>query len=130
MWSAAMTSRLPVWPWASTRVQEPCAGVRTCGVSGRYSGGDRCIFFAFPRRSDVTDTLPDRLCVDPTSRYYDEKILARNVGILFNGVERTNVEEYCVSEGWIRSAVGKTLDRRGKPLTVQLKGKVEPFFKD
>jgi Protein of unknown function (DUF3297) len=78
----------------------------------------------------VTDTLPDRLCVDPASRYYDEQLLARNVGILFNGVERTNVEEYCVSEGWIRCAVGKTLDRRGKPLTVQLKGKVEPFFKD
>lgn len=77
-----------------------------------------------------TDTLPDRLCVDPSSRYYDEKILSRNVGILFNGVERTNVEEYCISEGWIRSAVGKTLDRRGKPLTVLLKGKVEPFFKD
>ena len=78
----------------------------------------------------MTDTLPDRLSVDPASRYYDEKLLARNVGILFNGVERTNVEEYCVSEGWIRCAVGKTLDRRGKPLTVQFKGKVEPFFKD
>ena len=74
--------------------------------------------------------LPDRLCVDPTSRFYDEKLLERNVGIRFNGVERTNVEEYCVSEGWIRSTVGKTLDRRGKPLTITLKGKVEPFFKD
>ena len=77
-----------------------------------------------------TDVLPDRLCVDPSSRYYDEKILARNVDIRFKGVERTNVEEYCVSEGWIRSAVGKTLDRRGKPLTILLRGKVEPFFKD
>jgi hypothetical protein len=79
---------------------------------------------------DVTDTLPDRLCVDPSSRHYDEKLLARNIGIRFNGVERTNVEEYCISEGWIRASVGKTLDRRGKPLTVTLKGKVEPFFKD
>jgi hypothetical protein len=78
----------------------------------------------------LTDTLPDRLSVDPASHYYDEKLLARNIGIRFNGVERTNVEEYCISEGWIRSSVGKTLDRRGKPLTVQLKGKVEPFFKD
>jgi hypothetical protein len=78
----------------------------------------------------VTDTLPDRLSTDPSSRYYDEKLLARNVGIRFNGTERNNVEEYCISEGWIRSVVGKTLDRRGKPLTVLLKGKVEPFFKE
>ncbi len=78
----------------------------------------------------MTDTLPDRLSVDPSSRYYDEKVLSRDVGIRFNGAERTNVEEYCVSEGWIRTAVGKTLDRRGKPLTIQLKGTVEPFFKD
>ncbi len=78
----------------------------------------------------MTDTLPDRLCVDPTSRYYDEKLMDRNIGIRFNGAERTNVEEYCVSEGWIRAVVGKALDRRGKPLTLQLKGKVEPFFKD
>jgi hypothetical protein len=77
-----------------------------------------------------SDTLPDRLSVDPASRYYDEKLLARNIGIRFNGVERTNVEEYCISEGWIRTAVGKTLDRHGKPLTIQLKGRVEPFFKD
>ncbi len=78
----------------------------------------------------MTDNFPDRLCVGPSSRFYDEKLLERNIGIRFNGVERTNVEEYCISEGWIRSAVGKTLDRRGKPLTVTLKGKVEPFFKD
>jgi hypothetical protein len=78
----------------------------------------------------LTDTLPDRLSVDSSSRYYDEKLLARNIGIRFNGVERTNVEEYCVSEGWIRTVVGKTLDRRGKPLTILLKGTVEPFFKD
>ena len=78
----------------------------------------------------MTDTLPDRLSIDPSSRYYDEKLLARNVGIRFNGAERTNVEEYCISEGWIRSVVGKSLDRHGKPLTVLLKGKVEPFLKD
>jgi Protein of unknown function (DUF3297) len=78
----------------------------------------------------MTDTFPDRLCIDPASRYHDAKLLERNVGIRFNGVERTNVEEYCMSEGWIRAAIGKSLDRRGKPLTVTLKGKVEPFFKD
>jgi hypothetical protein len=78
----------------------------------------------------VSDQLPDRLCIDPSSRYHDEKLLARNIGIRFNGVERTNVEEYCISEGWIRVAIGKTVDRHGKPLTVQLKGMVEPFFKE
>ena len=61
----------------------------------------------------MTDTLPDRLSTDPASRYYDEVLLSRNVGIRFNGQERTNVEEYCISEGWIRVAVAKTLDRRG-----------------
>ena len=79
----------------------------------------------------VTDNaFPDRLCVDPASPWYDEKLLSRNIGIRLNGVERTNVEEYCISEGWIRAAVGKTLDRRGRSLTMQYKGTVEPFFKD
>jgi hypothetical protein len=78
----------------------------------------------------MTDTLPDRLCVDPRSKYYDEAVLARGVGIRFNGIERTNVEEYCISEGWIRTAVGKSLDRRGQPLTIRLNGVVEPYFKD
>ena len=78
----------------------------------------------------MTDTLPDRLSVDPRSPWYDEALLARGVGIKFNGVERTTVEEYCVSEGWIRTAVGKSLDRRGQPLTIKLKGVVEPFFKE
>lgn len=78
----------------------------------------------------MSDTFPDRLCVDPASRFHDAKLLERNIGIRFNGTERTNVEEYCISEGWIRVALGKTLDRRGKPLTVTYKGSVEPFFKD
>jgi hypothetical protein len=76
-----------------------------------------------------TPTLPDRLSVDPRSPYYDEPLLARNIGIRFNGQERNNVEEYCISEGWIRTAIGKTLDRRGQPMTIKLKGVVEPFFK-
>ena len=78
----------------------------------------------------MSDILPDRLSVDPTSKFYDETLLGRNIGIRFNGIERTNVEEYCISEGWIRTAIGKTVDRKGKPLTMTLKGVVEPFFKD
>jgi hypothetical protein len=77
----------------------------------------------------MTDTLPDRLSVDPKSKYYDEALLARGIGIRFNGAERNNVEEYCVSEGWIRTAVGKSLDRRGQPMTIKLKGVVEPYLK-
>lgn len=83
-----------------------------------------------PAPDNAPLTLPDRLCVDPRSRYYNETLLARDIGIRFNGNERTNVEEYCVSEGWIRVALGKTLDRKGRPLTVKLQGEVEPFFKD
>src|SRR3954471_7965598 len=75
----------------------------------------------------MSDTFPDRLCVNPKSPYYDEAVLARGVGIRFNGAEKTNVEEYCVSEGWIRVAVGKTVDRHGDPMTVKLKGTVEPY---
>ena len=77
----------------------------------------------------TTETPPDRLSVDPKSPHYDEATLARDVGIRFNGVEKTNVEEYCVSEGWVRVAAGKAVDRKGRPITVKLKGTVEPFFK-
>ena len=78
----------------------------------------------------MTDTLPDRLSNDPRSPHHDEALLQRGVGIKFNGQEKRNVEEYCVSEGWIRVAVGKTLDRKGNPLTIVLKGKVEPYLQD
>jgi hypothetical protein len=78
----------------------------------------------------MSDTLPDRLSVDPSSPFHDAAALERGVGIKFNGAEKTNVEEYCVSEGWVRLAVGKTLDRRGNPMTVKLKGVVEPYFRD
>ena len=78
----------------------------------------------------MTDTLPDRLSSDPESPFYDAALLDRGIGIRFNGVEKTNVEEYCVSEGWVRVAVGKTLDRRGKPLTMKASGPVEPYFRD
>lgn len=78
----------------------------------------------------MSDTLPDRLATDPASPYFDGELLQRGIGIRFKGVEKTNVEEYCVSEGWIRIAVGKSLDRAGRPMTMKLSGEVEPFFKD
>jgi hypothetical protein len=78
----------------------------------------------------MTDTPPDRLATNPSSPYYDEALLARGVGIRFKGAEKTNVDEYCVSEGWVRLVVGKTLDRHGMPLTVKLQGPVEPYFRD
>jgi hypothetical protein len=78
----------------------------------------------------MSDTPPDRLSNDPRSPFYDEAVLSRGVGIRFNGVEKTTVEEYCISEGWIRAAIGKTVDRRGNPLTMKLKGVVEPYFQD
>jgi hypothetical protein len=77
----------------------------------------------------MADVLPDRLSVDPASPYYDADVLARDVGIRFNGAEKTNVEEYCVSEGWVRVAAGKAKDRLGKPLTIKLRGTVEPYFR-
>ena len=78
----------------------------------------------------MTDTPPDRLSNDPDSPFYDEDVLARDVGIRFTGEEKTNVEEYCVSEGWIRVAAGKAKDRFGNPLTIKLTGPVEPYFSD
>ena len=76
----------------------------------------------------MTDVPPDRLSVDPSSPYYNETALARGVGVRFRGVERCDVEEYCVSEGWIRAAAGKALDRRGQPLVIKMTGAVEPYF--
>ena len=78
----------------------------------------------------MTDTLPDRLSLDPRSPFHDAALLERGVGIRFNGSERTNVEEYCISEGWIRVVAGKALDRRGNPMTIKLKGNVEPYLLD
>ena len=80
--------------------------------------------------TDTPETPPDRLAVDPRSPYFNGEALQRDVGIRFNGQEKTNVEEYCVSEGWIRVPAGKAKDRYGNPLTIKLSGKVEPYFKD
>jgi hypothetical protein len=76
----------------------------------------------------MTDVPPDRLSVDPSSPFYDDATLARGIGVRFRGVERRDVEEYSVSEGWIRAAAGKALDRRGQPLVIKMTGPVEPYF--
>lgn len=78
----------------------------------------------------MAETPPDRLSIDPASPHHDEDALARGVGINFNGKKKTNVEEYCVSEGWIKVQAGKARDRKGNPLQIKLKGTVEPYFED
>ncbi len=78
--------------------------------------------------TEQTNDLPDRLSLDPRSPYFDQDVLERGVGIRFNGQEKTNVEEYCVSEGWIKIIAGRSRDRFGNPMTLTLKGKVEPYI--
>lgn len=78
----------------------------------------------------MSDTPPDRLCVNPRSPFHDGALLERGIGVRFNGVERHNVEEYCVSEGWVRLPVGKSLDRKGNAMTMKASGKVEVWFLD
>lgn len=78
----------------------------------------------------MSDTPPDRLSTDARSPFYDAAALERGIGVRFNGVEKNNVEEYCISEGWVRLPVGKTLDRRGNPMTLKVKGTVEVYFRD
>ncbi len=83
------------------------------------------------KKSTVDDSapaLPDHLSLDPRSEHFNQEVLERGVGIRFNGVEKTNVEEYSVSEGWIRVAAGRSRDRFGNPMTVKLKGVVEPYY--
>lgn len=78
----------------------------------------------------MSDTLPDRLSVNPNNPFYNAEVLEKNVGIRFNGVEKTNVDEYCVSEGWVRVSVGKAVNRKGEAMTVKLNGVVEPYFRE
>jgi len=78
----------------------------------------------------MSEILPDHLSLDPRSPFYDEELLRRGVGIRFNGQEKTNVEEYCVSEGWIRVMAGRSRDRHGNPMTIKLKGVVEPYIQE
>jgi hypothetical protein len=77
----------------------------------------------------MTDSPPDRLSTNPKSPYYDEAVLARDVGVRFKGVEKNNVDEYCVSEGWVRLTVANSRDRQGNPITIKMQGTVEPYFR-
>ena len=76
----------------------------------------------------MTDTLPDRLSTDPRSPFHDGPLLERGVGIRFNGQDRRDIEEYCVSEGWVKVQAGRARDRRGQPMTLKLRGAVEPYL--
>jgi hypothetical protein len=79
--------------------------------------------------SPTLPPLPDHLSVDPASPHYAAAVVEHDIGIRFNGKERSDVEEYCISEGWVKVPAGRTLDRKGKPLMIKLKGKVEAFYK-
>ena len=74
-------------------------------------------------------SLPDHLAIDPRSPHYNAEVFEHDVGIRLNGKERLDVAEYCISEGWVRVPAGKTLDRRGHPLLIKLKGQVEAFYR-
>ncbi|MCY7339409.1 MAG: DUF3297 family protein [Sphingomonas bacterium] len=78
--------------------------------------------------TDPKKPLPDRLSLNPRSEHFDEEVLSAGVGIRFNGNEKTNVMEYSGSEGWICVPAGRSLDRFGQPMTIKLKGKVEPYY--
>lgn len=80
-------------------------------------------------KDQITDVPPNRLSVDPSSPFYSEEVLRRDVGIRFNGAEKTNVHEYNVAEGWVRIEVPTAKDRRGNPMLVKLSGTVEPYFR-
>lgn len=81
-------------------------------------------------QSGANDVPPDHLAIDPSSPHFDETVLRRGVGIRFKGVVRTNIEEYSISEGWVRVQAGKAMDRKGRPLTLKLSGPVEAWFED
>ncbi|HEY7807495.1 MAG TPA: DUF3297 family protein [Croceibacterium sp.] len=76
------------------------------------------------------DIPPDRLSINPRSDFFDTEKLQRGIGIRFKGVQRHNVDEYCISEGWVRVQAGRTMDRHGQPLTIKLTGPVEAWFED
>jgi hypothetical protein len=78
----------------------------------------------------MTDTPPDRLAINPASPFHNSELLERGIGVRFKGSERTDVDEYCISENWIRVSLGKKVDRKGNPLTIKLVGDVEVWFLD
>lgn len=78
---------------------------------------------------DPRPTLPDRLSTDPRSPHHDRAVFEHEIGIRLDGRERYDVAEYCISEGWVKVPAGKTLDRKGQPLLIKLKGAVEAFYR-
>jgi hypothetical protein len=90
----------------------------------------RALFGKGAAMTDNTDLPPDRLSIHPFSDHYDADTLSRGIGIRFKGELRTTVEEYCISEGWIKVQAGRSLDRKGRPMQLTLKGPVEAWFED
>ena len=84
---------------------------------------------ASPCAAPTRPALPDHLSVDPRSPHHVAAVFEHDIGIRFNGKERTDVEEYCISEGWVKVPAGKTVDRKGRPLMIKLKGQVEAFYR-
>jgi hypothetical protein len=82
-----------------------------------------------PRDATDKPALPDRLSIDPRSPFHIAAVFAHEIGIRLNDKERFDVEEYCISQGWVRVPAGKTLDRKGQPLMMKLKGRVEAFYR-
>ena len=85
---------------------------------------------AEPAKPSAVDTPPDHLSVNPRNDAFDAEVLQRGVGIRFKDRVRTDIEEYCISQGWVRVQAGKTVDRKGNPLTLKLSGPVEAWFED
>ena len=85
---------------------------------------------AAPAVDTAPDVPPDRLAISPRSPFYGADLLMRGIGIRFKDVRRHNVEEYCISEGWVRVQAGRSMDRKGNPLTLKLNGTVEAWFED
>jgi hypothetical protein len=94
-------------------------------------GSDQFDLIDLKKMSDTNSSpeLPDHLCIDERSPFYNVEVLKHDIGIRFNGKDRHDVEEYCLSEGWVKVPAGKTLDRKGNPLLMKLKGKLEVFYK-
>lgn len=83
-----------------------------------------------PTTPPARPALPDRLSIDPASPHHLRAVFEHEIGIRLNGQERHDVEEYCLSEGWVKVPAGRTVDRRGKPVLIKLKGRVEAFYRD
>src|SRR5574341_2187854 len=102
---------------------------RAAACPGQSPASTSLVNSPLMQEPQATTPLPDRLSADPTSPHHIAAVFEHDIGIRFNGKERHDVEEYCISEGWVKVPAGKTLDRKGKPMLIKLKGKVEAFYK-